>query len=297
MATWQELYPFTSQYFELAPCKRLHFVQTGEANSHGLAILCVHGNPTWSFTYRRVLSEMSSAARVIAVDHLGCGLSDKPQRHNYCLEDHVSNLVRLIEHLDLRKVILLVHDWGGAIGLTAGLRVPDRIAGLAILNTAAFPPPYIPWRIAACRIPILGNLGMRGLNLFALAALRMTLHRLRRLDENVASGLIAPYSNWHDRIGIARFVQDIPSNSTDPTWKLLAETEQRLIQFRDRPARLIWGMQDWCFRPECLKRFQQILPQAKVTAMSDVGHYVMEEAADEVFAELRALVCHDAPSS
>lgn len=290
MTTWQDHYPFRSQYFELAPGKRLHYVQTGDGGADRATVLCVHGNPTWSFTYRRVLRELPPLANVVAVDHLGCGLSDKPQDHDYCLENHVANLVRLIEHLDLRNVVLLVHDWGGAIGLTAGLRVPARIRGLTILNTAAFPPPYIPWRIAACRLPVVGNWAMRGLNLFALAALRMTLHRLPRLEPSVASGLIAPYANWHDRIGIARFVQDIPNRPHQATWQLLKRTEEQLVIFRDRPAKILWGMRDWCFRPECLTRFQEILPQADFRRMEDVGHYVMEEAADEVLQDLRCMM-------
>ncbi len=163
------------------------------------------------------------------VDHVGCGLSDKPQVYPYSLAQHIENLVQLIVQLDLRRVTLLVHDWGGAIGLGAGLREFDRIDRAVILNTAAFPPPYIPLRIAACRIPLVGNWAMRQLNLFARAALTMTLNRLPRLDPSVAAGLIAPYSNWDNRVAIARFVQDIPRTPADPTWKLLSEIESQLL--------------------------------------------------------------------
>ena len=292
MADWRELYPFPSRFLELAGGVKMHYVETGAQDEDGCAnrptVLCVHGNPTWSFTYRRVLAELSSQVRVVAVDHVGCGLSDKPQEYPYSLEQHIANLVQLIVQLDLRHVTLLVHDWGGAIGLGAGLRVLERIEGATILNTAAFPPPYIPWRIAACRIPILGNWAMRQLNIFALAALKMTLHRLPKLDENVAAGLIAPYSNWANRVAIARFVQDIPRTPGDPTWQLLAEIEQQLGSYGTRPIKLIWGMHDWCFRSECLHRFQRLLPLAQTQELSDVGHYVMEEAADEVLAALRS---------
>ena len=292
MADWRELYPFPSRFLELAGGVKMHYVETGAQDEDGCAnrptVLCVHGNPTWSFTYRRVLAELSSQVRVVAVDHVGCGLSDKPQEYPYSLEQHIANLVQLIVQLDLRHVTLLVHDWGGAIGLGAGLRVLERIEGATILNTAAFPPPYIPWRIAACRIPILGNWAMRQLNVFARAALRMTLHRLPKLDDNVAAGLIAPYSNWANRVAIARFVQDIPRTPRDPTWQLLADIEQQLSSYSTRPVKLLWGMHDWCFRPECLHRLQRLLPHAQTQELSDVGHYVMEEAADEVLAALRS---------
>lgn len=297
MANWRALYPFPSQFLELPSGARLHYVQTGPTASGDSAagvtgaeiptVLCVHGNPTWSFTYRRVLSDLSPAVRVIAVDHVGCGLSDKPQQYPYSLAQHIENLVHLIVQLDLRRVTLLVHDWGGAIGLGAGLRELGRIHSAVILNTAAFPPPYVPLRIAACRIPVVGNWAMRQLNLFARAALSMTLHRLPKLDSDVAAGLIAPYGNWDDRVAIARFVQDIPRRPSDRTWQLLAEIERELPLYGDRPVDLVWGMHDWCFRPECLRRFQSLLPHAKTHELSDVGHYVMEEAAAEVLSVLR----------
>ena len=291
MANWRALYPFPSQFLELPTGVKMHYVQSGPVPSSSSdevpTVLCVHGNPTWSFTYRRIVAELNPAARVIAVDHVGCGLSDKPQDYLYSLAQHIENLVHLIVKLDLRRVTLLVHDWGGAIGLGAGLREFDRIEGAVILNTAAFPPPYVPLRIAACRIPVVGNWAMRQLNLFARAALTMTLHRLPKLNEAVAAGLIAPYSNWHDRVAIARFVQDIPRRETDPTWQLLSEIERGLARYNDRTVDLVWGMHDWCFRPECLRRFQSHLPNAKTHELSDVGHYVMEEAADEVLTILR----------
>ena len=215
MPDWKALYPFQSKFLDIPKSEastdvvRMHYVAAGSETAEH-TILCVHGNPTWSFTYREVLKQLSDEAQVIAVDHVGCGLSDKPQQYNYCLETHIGNLARLIEKLDLNNVTLLVHDWGGAIGFGAAQRHPTRVRRFVVLNTAAFPPPYVPLRIAACRLPWIGNAAMRGLNLFARAALTMTLNRLPKLDESVAAGLIAPYGNWHDRIAIARFVQDIP---------------------------------------------------------------------------------------
>ena len=293
MADWKTLYPFQSNYIEIAVSEastekvRLHFIDEENAASPH-TIVCVHGNPTWSFTFRRIAADLPPLARVIAVDHIGCGLSDKPQSYNYSLEQHIGNLGRLIEQLDLRNITLVVHDWGGAIGLGAALKHPTRIAKLVLLNTAAFPPPYIPLRIRACRIPVFGNWAMRRLNLFALAALRMTLYRLKRLDPAVAAGLVAPYNSWDSRVAIARFVQDIPRRPHQTTWQALAKMEQSLKMFADLPVEIIWGMKDWCFRPECLDRLQNIFLQANVQRLEDVGHYVMEEAPEEVINTLRA---------
>lgn len=262
----------------------MHFVVQGTGPQ---TVLCVHGNPTWSFTFREVLKQLSDQARVIAVDHIGCGLSQKPEKYNYCLEQHIGNLTRLIEQLDLKRITLLVHDWGGAIGVGAAMRLPSRIERLVLLNTGLFPPPYVPWRIAACRIPWLGTGAMRGLNLFARAALHMTLSRLSRLEPAVAAGLIAPYKDWQSRVAVARFVQDIPRRKSDPTWEILSRIHSGASVFADRPIRIVWGMKDWCFRPECLHLLQTMFPHAKVRRLEDVGHYVMEEAAAEVIQELR----------
>ena len=292
MADWKALYPFKSEFLEIplsetsADKVRMHYVQLGDSPDE--TVLCVHGNPTWSFTYREVVKQVSQQARVIAVDHVGCGLSDKPQAYNYSLEQHVGNLARLVEQLDLRNITLLVHDWGGPIGLGAALKHPTRIKRLVLLNTAIFPPPYMPWRIAACRVPWAGVWSIRRLNLFARAALSMTLNRLPKLDKPVAAGLVAPYRDWNSRIAIARFVQDIPRRKSHPTWQLLTRIEQGVSIFSDRPTRLVWGMKDWCFRPECLSRMEQLFPQAKTRRLEDVGHYVTEEAADEVIDELRS---------
>jgi pimeloyl-ACP methyl ester carboxylesterase len=287
---WHSLYPFQSRFLEIPRSEttdevvKMHYVEQGAGDQ---TVVCVHGNPTWSFTFREVLNQVSDRARVIAVDHVGCGLSDKPQDYNYCLEQHIGNLARLIQELDLQRVTLLVHDWGGAIGLGAALRQPSRIERLVLLNTGAFPPPYVPWRIAACRIPWLGNTAIRGFNLFALAATKMTLHRIPRMPSAVVAGLLAPYSDWHSRVAVARFVQDIPRSKNDATWKVLQRIEESSSVFADRPVHMVWGLKDWCFREECLDRLQLMFPQARVKRLEDVGHYVMEEAAEDVVAALR----------
>jgi cis-3-alkyl-4-acyloxetan-2-one decarboxylase len=225
---WQTLYPDCGREMTISGL-RYHYLDngsTGEDDDRPV-VLCVHGNPTWSFYWRSVFEALGDSFRIIAVDHIGCGLSDKPSRSEfrYSLASHRDNLVTLIDRLDLRDVTLLAHDWGGAIGLAASIERVERMSAIMLLNTAAFPPPYVPWRIAACRTPILGTLALRGLNLFARAAVPMAMSR-NRMSPAVARGLLYPYGNWHDRVGIDSFVRDIPfSGATRPTaccvnWKL-----------------------------------------------------------------------------
>lgn len=270
-ASWQSEYPFQDHYLEVAPQVRMHYVDEGGSQS-SLPILCVHGNPTWSFYYRSIVSHFRSKHRVIALDHVGCGLSDKPQEYSYTLEQHTANLVQLIDRLDLTNITMVVHDWGGAIGLGAAVQRSDRIRNLVILNTAAFPPPYVPKRIAACRIPLLGSWAIRYLNAFALAATKMAIDRLPRLSPQARAGLLAPYDSPKHRIAIDRFVQDIPLTAQHPTWKVLEKLEKDLPRLSQKNIRFVWGMRDWCFLPICMDRMSQSWPNAKRRELDDVGH-------------------------
>jgi cis-3-alkyl-4-acyloxetan-2-one decarboxylase len=281
MANWRLLYPFASQFISLGGA-RMHFVdETPDDGGAQSTLLFVHGNPTWSFHWRELILALRSKYHCVAPDHLGCGLSDKPP-NLLRLDDHIENLTTLIEKLDLQDVTLVAQDWGGGIGLGAMLRMPERLERIILFNTGAFPPAYIPWRIRACRIPLLGQLAVQGANLFSRAAIHMTLARRTRLDPTVAAGYLAPYDSWANRRAVFGFVKDIPNSPNDPTWQALAKIESKLPSLADRPAQLIWGMRDWCFRPDCLARFEQGWPQVEVHRLADVGHWVVEDATDEV---------------
>jgi hypothetical protein len=167
---WRTLYPFADHWLELDHGNRLHYVDEGR----GTAVVMLHGNPTWSFYYRGLICGLRNSCRTVVPDHLGCGLSDKPQDYAYCLENHIRNLERLLlDTLRLDHITLVVHDWGGAIGMGFATRHPEKIARVVVLNTAAFLLPDCPWRIRICRLPGFGTLALRGLNAFSRAALHM----------------------------------------------------------------------------------------------------------------------------
>lgn len=283
----QELFPYSSHEIRVGDFRQ-RYIDEGKGSS---TLLCVHGNPTWSFYYRSVVDRFADRCRVIAVDHLGCGRSDKPSRSDfdYTLAAHRDNLVGLIDHLDLRNVTLIAHDWGGAIGLATLLERQDRFSRIILLNTGAFPPPYIPMRISACRIPFLGTFAVRGFNAFARAAITMAMSR-QRLQPAVASGLLSPYDSWANRVAIDSFVRDIPMKPSHPTYAVLQKLEGDLKSLAQMPSALIWGMKDWCFRPECLRRFEQAWPNADVTEIADAGHYVMEDATEDVLAAMETFI-------
>lgn len=290
--TWRTLYPFESHFLaldQLALDKvRMHYLHEGQ----GAPLLFVHGNPTWSFYWRNLILAFRGQHRCIAVDHIGCGLSDKPQDYNYMLAQRIEDLVQLVENLDLSNVTLVAHDWGGAIGLGTLLRLRERFSRIVLFNTAAFPPPFVPWRIAACRTPLLGPPAVRGLNVFARAALTMAVEKHDRMTPDVCAGYLAPYDNWHNRVAIDRFVRDIPFTPRHPTWNLLKEIEKGLGSLASLPICLIWGMRDWCFRPECLDRLLLHWPNAQTHRLNDCGHYVVEDAHERIVPILSQFFAH-----
>lgn len=274
---WRDLYPFASHFLSFGP-HRLHYLDEGR----GDPLLFVHGNPTWSFYWRNLIVGLRDKNRCIAVDHVGCGLSDKPQDYNYTLPQRVEGLCEVVKRLDLRGATLVVHDWGGAIGLGTVQRLPERFVRIVLFNTGAFPPPFVPWRIAACRTPLIGTLAVRGLNAFAQGALTMAIEKHERITADVRAGLLAPYDSWANRVAIDRFVRDIPFTPRHPTWQVLANIESGLDSLARLPIALIWGMRDWCFTPQCLDRFIQHWPQAEVHRLEDCGHYVVEDAHERI---------------
>ncbi len=268
-------YPFESHWIQVDG-HTMHYIDEGS----GPVLLMVHGNTTWSFAWRKLVSALSKQYRVIAIDHLGCGFSDKPQADVYTLEQHISRLVAFVECLDLTDIALFAHDWGGAIGMGCAGRLPERFYRFVLMNTGAFRSTAIPFRIALCRIPLLGTLGMQGLNLFSAAALRMASEL--PLSKAAMAGLMAPYNSWVNRRAVKEFVHDIPLKPSHRSYETLKAVEDGLEQFRKSSTLLIWGMKDWCFTPAFYDEFCKRFPDAVKHPINDAGHYIFEDAHDEL---------------
>jgi pimeloyl-ACP methyl ester carboxylesterase len=284
-------YPFTPRFHAVAG-GRIHYVDEGPRDAE--PIVCVHGNPTWSFAFRRIVRAFSATHRVVAIDHLGCGLSDKPSQWDHHLADHAENLRSVCNALDLRRITLVLHDWGGAIGMGFARREPDRIARILALNTAAFPSPRMPLRIRAARMPGIGPFLVRDMNAFALLATRMALHDPSRLTPIARRGLLLPYEDKSSRRAIQCFVEDIPMSASHRSWPELCATADALAQFTSRPVALCWGERDWCFTPQFRAEWEHRFPRARVTRCLDAGHYVFEEAPAEVERALADLLAQPA---
>lgn len=301
---WKSEYPFESHWHDLGGV-RMHYVDEHPsqqsavssqqflptADSRLSTLLFIHGNPTWSFLWRRLIRHFAPTRRCIALDHIGCGLSDKPQDYPYTLAQHIANARSLVEKLDLRDITLVVHDWGGAIGMGVAGQMPDRFTRLVVCNTAAFPSDLMPSSIALCRIPGFGALAIRGFNAFVRGALATCA--MKPLSREVRAGYLAPYKNWRSRVANLRFVQDIPMDESHPSWPTLVQVEKGLQSLRRKPMLLCWGGKDYVFTKDFLQEWVRRFPHAWERWFPDAGHFVTEDAHEEIARAISSFLAED----
>ena len=289
------LFPFTPHYFDRGAGLRMHYLDEGE----GPPVLMVHGNPSWSFYYRNLVGALRTSHRCIAPDHIGMGLSDKPQdaAYEYSLAQRIEDLETFVASLSLREPLtLVVHDWGGMIAFGWAIRHPEQVARLVILNTAAFPLPAgkrLPWLLKLACTP-LGALLVRGFNAFAWGAAKIGCKR-HPMPKDIAKAYCAPYDSWANRIATLRFVQDIPLHMGDPAFALVHHVADNLGFFKATPALIVWGGKDFVFDKEFLVQWQERLPAAKIRYLADAGHYVLEDAAEDVIPLIAEFVASSHP--
>ena len=266
--------------FNLDNKYRLNYVDEGQ----GDPIVMLHGNPTWSFYYRNLIKGLNDKYRLIVPDHIGCGLSDKPQNYSYNLKNHIENVEKLLDHLKIKSFHLIVHDWGGAIGMGLATRYPERVKSITLLNTAAFTDTKIPTRINICKIPVVGERLVRHFNGFASPATFMAVEN--RLSSEVKKGYLLPYNNYKNRIATAKFVQDIPMSQKHESYATLLGIEKKLNLLKC-PKLIMWGGKDFCFNMHFYKRWKKFYPEAKSVVFEDAGHYVLEDKKDETLNHIK----------
>lgn len=274
-------YPFTPHFLDVKK-EKLHYIDEGQ----GEVILMLHGNPTWSFFYRNLAKHFSKNFRVVVPDHIGCGLSTKPQDYEYTLKNHIDNTLSLIKELGLKDITLIVHDWGGAIGMGVATAHPELIKKMVVMNTAAFRSLEIPMRINILRNPV-GEWFIRTFNGFAGPATTMAV--TKKLSPLVKKGFVLPYDNFESRIATAKFVRDIPMSDVHPTYKTLAGIEDKLKNIK-APVLLLWGEKDFCFTMNFQKRWLEFFPNAKVKTYPDAGHYLVEDKTSDVISEIESFL-------
>jgi haloalkane dehalogenase len=287
LASIRSLYPFPSHY-QIVSGNRMHYLDEGR----GDPIVFLHGNPTWSFLYRDYVRALKGEHRVIAVDHIGCGLSDKPteDRYPFTLERRIADLEGLLDALDLsRKLTLAVHDWGGPIGFGYAVRHPERIKQIAVFNTAAFFWPSgknFPWILRICRRSRAAGYLIRRLNAFALPTSYLMCAK-RKIDSATRKGYLLPYRSWSDRAAILRFIQDIPLEPEHVSHRTMSDIQQGLSLLRDVPMIIFWGGKDFIFDRDICSEWSRYFPKARVHMFPDAGHNILEDEKDAILPLLR----------
>ena len=283
--TFNGTWPYEPRWFEPEPGVHLHYVDEGPRD--GEVVLMLHGEPTWSYLYRRFIAALSDAGyRAVAYDQLGFGRSDKPWRQSaYELERHIAHLDALVRELDLRYITLVVHDWGGPLGLGWAVDNVGKIKRLVLMNTfAGYVPPGTPVHpvYRAVRAPLVGQVLMRGFNLFT----ERGLFRLSNLTEDEKAAYRAPHPSWKTRGAVAKAPRMIPWDDGNPTKPVGERTWSELGRLGGKPKIIFWGMKDPILRPSALEFLHKRLGQAEVRKLRTARHFVQEDAPDEILPRL-----------
>jgi cis-3-alkyl-4-acyloxetan-2-one decarboxylase len=272
-------FPFEPRYVQAGEV-RIHYVDEGPREAP--ALLFAHGNPTWSYLWRRPIADLSARGhRCVALDHMGFGRSDKPPYlAAYSLRAHVDNALTLIDALDLRDVVLVAHDWGGPIGLGAALERRDRLRAAVLMNTWAWElPSFLPPFLREFRIEGLGEILALAGNLF-VESMPGALAR-REVDPLMMAAYRAPFPDYWSRAGILAFQREIPLTERDRSAPLMGSIHERLAGL-EVPVLLVWGSRDRVFQPVFLEQWRELFPRAATVELDDAGHFLMEDRPDEV---------------
>ncbi|MBI2423065.1 MAG: alpha/beta fold hydrolase [Candidatus Hydrogenedentes bacterium] len=275
-------YPFVGKPFNIDGVK-MNYLDEGV----GDPVVMVHGNPSWSYYYRHLVLALRGTHRCIVPDHIGCGYSDKPgdDRYDYTLERRVDNLEALLDHCGVEgRITLVVHDWGGMIGLAFAMRKPERIKRLVVLNTSAFLLPDtkpFPWPLWIVRNTLAGTLMVRGFNAFSRIAATVCCTR-NPMPKPVRDAYCSPYNSWDNRIATLRFVQDIPLRPGDRSYAIVKHVQENVQQLTGVPMLVCWGLRDFVFDKHFLALWEKHFPNAEFHRFDDCGHYILEDARDEV---------------
>jgi cis-3-alkyl-4-acyloxetan-2-one decarboxylase len=288
----QTLYPFRPNYLS-RDGYRLHYVDEGS----GPPLVMLHGNPTWSFLYRRFVTQLSASHRVIVPDHAGCGLSDTPREppYRYTLESRVADLSALLDFLRVNgPLTLFLHDWGGLIGLAYAALEPERIKRLVIFNTAGFLLPEgkrLHWTLRFCRTRLGARLILR-FNAFARVAVRLGCRR-NPMPAPIRRAYTTACDTPERRRVTLRFVEDIPLSPADPAYDTARRAEDALPLLQSLPALICWGERDFVFDSDFLAEWKRRFPKAEIHRFLRAGHYVLEEAFDDILPIVRAFLARN----
>lgn len=278
--TFKGTFPFAPHYYTVNGFD-MHFVDEGS----GEPVVMVHGDPTWAYLYRDFIPPLTRHYRCIVPDLMGMGKSGVPQERSlYRLEQHIANLEALLLHLDVHAITLVLHDWGGPVGLGFATRHPERIKRLVLMNTWAFAPwpggsfPRLLELIRSER----GEAFVLKRNGYLEPALLGTTHYPEHLTRTVMDAYRAPFPTPESRLAMLCWSRDIPVQETDVSYAEMKRIEQGLTQFSRTPILLVWGMKDPVLSVPVLRLWQRVYPQATTHELEDASHFLQEDAPERI---------------
>ena len=283
----EQMYPFQPKRFA-TPHGEMSYLDEGQ----GEPILFVHGTPTWSFLWRQAVAELRAGHRCVAPDHLGFGLSDKPEHAPYRPRDHADRLHSLVRELDLRDVTLVLHDFGGPIGMDYALRDRANVKRVILMNTFLWPTEGDPTVEIVARVmgSPFGRFLYRRLNVSPRILLPGVYSDKDKLTSEIHHHYLAPFPAAPAREAMWRLAHELLASNDH--YRHLWDQRSRLAKL---PTLIVWGMNDPTFTPKHLARWEEALPTARVVRVPNAGHFVMEEAADTAIDAMQAFLNEVAP--
>jgi haloalkane dehalogenase len=274
----QALYPFDSHQAEIDGAT-VNYVDEGS----GPPLLLMHGNPTWSFLYRDIITGLRDSYRCIAPDYPGFGLSRAGPGYGYTAAEHAGVVEKLVLQLDLTDVTMMVQDWGGPVGFAVATRHPDRFTAFVIGNTWAWPKSDPGTQIFSRLLggPIGGYLILQR-NFFVEKIVPGNV-KLKKLPPEVMDAYRGPFPTPESRRPVHVLPREILAARP-----LLAEIEHGLPQLSDRPALIVWPTKDVAFKAPERKRWEQVFPNHRTVMLEGAGHYIQEAAAEEIVGAIRS---------
>ncbi len=274
----QALFPYAPHRLQLDSGARIHYVDEGQ----GPVLLLLHGNPTWSFLYRHIIAALKDHFRIVAPDYPGFGLSSAPRGYGFTAAEHARAMAEFVQRLDLRGMTIMVQDWGGPIGFAVAERHPGRVEGFIIGNTWAWPLERTGHKVFST---LMGGWPGRFAAWCCNGVLRFFLSQGMRRELTAAERAmyLAPFAGRAAR----RPTHVFPAQLWDAQ-AFLGEVYAGLPALSDRPALIVWGLEDFAFQEPERTRFERLFPRHRTVLLEHAGHFIQEDAPQEIAAAIRA---------
>lgn len=273
-------YPFKSKFVDLDGDNTMHYIDEGS----GEVLLFVHGTPTWSFDYRNLIKSLSTNYRCIAIDHIGFGLSDKPADYQYTVENHCANLSKFIDLLNLKQINIIVHDFGGPIGLGYAVDHPENINKIIAFNTWIWSsegePEYEKMK-SFLKSPLLPFL-YKWMNFSPKVLLPSMYAKQEKLSNKIKAHYVKPFSSSKERNGALGFAKSLLSEQ-----KYFESIWNKKNSICNKNTLFIWGLKDKVFPEYYLKKFQQSFSKSKSTIFPECGHFPHETEPKAVLNSIK----------